>query len=411
VSPAAMALASHKRVRTIEGEFQHRKWLMKGKVSVLLDAAMCISFIALIYTLSGGEVQWENQSFKFTLKHFTDHLQILILTLIIKVIYDLNHGIFAYFSKSNVRIISYTSEKINRFHKFLHYFYITNKLNLLILIISFMISLGFLEIYFRYFPHTLPQALGNYIASGYNDYWLGIYKYHPEIKMFLMRPHYERQMYFNGYYWHHKTDAMGFRNPTDRLQAYVVLLGDSMVYGHGVEEPSTIRHYLEILLKQSVANLGIQGGSIHQEYQILKTYGISLKPKYVFVFFLVNDIHDLTVYLSASIMASATPGDSVRGYSTVAPEARSVRGRRCASAWPHVADAVIKAYLSDEEIYTFLNTSSDDHTTPYIHAKKVKEKFWGKLNSYTRDFYIVKAYKFLKNILKINSFLNLMLLP
>src|SRR5712691_9892447 len=44
-----------------------------------------------------------------------------------------------------------------------------------------------------------------------------------------------------------------------------------------------------------------------------------------------------------SIMASATPRASARGHSTATPEAGGVRGRRCPAAWPHVADAVIKA--------------------------------------------------------------------
>src|SRR5882672_10700317 len=42
-------------------------------------------------------------------------------------------------------------------------------------------------------------------------------------------------------------------------------------------------------------------------------------------------------------MASATPRASVRDHSTATPEARGVRGLRCPAAWPHVADAVIKA--------------------------------------------------------------------
>jgi len=45
----------------------------------------------------------------------------------------------------------------------------------------------------------------------------------------------------------------------------------------------------------------------------------------------------------ASIMASATPGASGRGQSTSAPKDKGVRGLRCPSAWPHVADAVIEA--------------------------------------------------------------------
>jgi hypothetical protein len=44
--------------------------------------------------------------------------------------------------------------------------------------------------------------------------------------------------------------------------------------------------------------------------------------------------------MPASSMASATPGASVRGHSTLAPEDRGVRGLRRHAEWPHEADAV-----------------------------------------------------------------------
>lgn len=109
-------------------------------------------------------------------------------------------------------------------------------------------------------------------------------------------------MYFNGYRWHHQTDWTGFRNPIDRSQADIVLLGDSMIYGHGVEEVDTVRHQLEEIIKRAVNNLGIQGGSAYQEYQILKKFATELEPRFVFLFFLSNDIHDLTVYLTDNQM-------------------------------------------------------------------------------------------------------------
>jgi hypothetical protein len=66
-----------------------------------------------------------------------------------------------------------------------------------------------------------------------------------------------------------------------------------MIYGHGLEETSTIRHYLEAKLQRPVVNLGMQGSSIHQEYQILKRFGRQFQPEVVFLFFLYNDIEDL----------------------------------------------------------------------------------------------------------------------
>jgi len=50
--------------------------------------------------------------------------------------------------------------------------------------------------------------------------------------------------------------------------------------------------------------------------------------------------------MQTSGMASATPGASVRDQSPAAPEDRGVRGLRCPSERPHVADAVIAACTS-----------------------------------------------------------------
>jgi lysophospholipase L1-like esterase len=156
-----------------------------------------------------------------------------------------------------------------------------------------------LELFLRAFHHhVLPQVLSNEIASGYHTGWNGIYAYDPEANCDLPKPGYARRMYYNGYWWEHRSDSGGFRNPTDRSQVDVVLLGDSMVYGHGLEEPDTIRHQLEVILGLPVANLGMQGASSHQEYQIAKRYVAQLRPRYVFLFFLFNDIADLTGYLT-----------------------------------------------------------------------------------------------------------------
>jgi lysophospholipase L1-like esterase len=143
-----------------------------------------------------------------------------------------------------------------------------------------------------------PQSLSNEIATGYHSGFTGIYKYNSEMYMNMMKPNFEREMYFNGYHWLHKTDWEGFRNPINRDQADVLLLGDSMIYGHGVDELHTVRHQLEKITSLSVNSLGMQGASAHQEYQIMKKFALKLEPKFVFLFFLQNDIQDLTVYLS-----------------------------------------------------------------------------------------------------------------
>jgi len=45
-------------------------------------------------------------------------------------------------------------------------------------------------------------------------------------------------MYYNRYVWTHEADALGFRNRGPIVPADVLLLGDSFIYGHGVEYES-----------------------------------------------------------------------------------------------------------------------------------------------------------------------------
>jgi hypothetical protein len=210
--------------------------------------------------------------------------------------------------------------------------------------LGFALAFGAVEWGLRRFVDDLPGGLSDYVASGYNTYPSGIYRFDPTMKMSFMRPHYEREMYWNGYRWHHRTDALGFRNPADRAAADVVLLGDSMVYGHGVEETSTIRHHLEEKLRRPVANLGIQGAGIHEEYQVFKRFGVALRPRYAFLFFLVNDIYDTT------------------------------------------------CTLTDRDMERFLATAVDDHDTPYFDAGPAPKIRW---RDYLREFYVVKAIDFL----------------
>jgi lysophospholipase L1-like esterase len=178
------------------------------------------------------------------------------------------------------------------------------------------LSFGALEVFLRLFHHqVLPQAISNEVASAYHSGWGGLYDFDPAIDSDFFKPHDVRSVYYNGYRWDHRGDQNGFRNPSDRTHVDVVLVGDSMVYGHGLAEADTIRHRLEDELGRPVANLGLQGASTHQEYQIVKHYAVALEPRYVFVCFLYNDISDLTGYLT---------DDEMRRFVQAPPEQRDV---------------------------------------------------------------------------------------
>ena len=324
-----------------------RHWL-----ALVADAAFLVACLFLLYTALGGEVRWRTALFRITLTETNRPTQICVLLLLIKAVFGLDRGLFASLATTRVPIVGPLAAVLHALDRRLRAVFLAYRLPLLVSATSLFVSLGFLELYLRHFPHTLPRALANHLTTPYHTGPSGIYRWAPEIRTTLMHPNHERTIYFNGYWWRHKTDSRGFRNPVEPLTASVVLLGDSIVYGHGVEEVSTIRHHLESFLGQPVANLGIQGSSIHNEYQVLKTFGLGLRPRYVFLFFLANDIDDL--------------------------------GR-----------------LGEAALAAFLDTAVSDHATPFFDVRPPKPRWWGArayraIETRLGDLSVVKAFDFLR---------------
>jgi hypothetical protein len=211
------------------------------------------------------------------------------------------------------------------------------------LLVTVSIAIALVEASLRFGLKYLPLPLADALGTGYVDFGNGIYRFNPELNMLRMRPHYRRHMFFSGYFWDHHTDWMGFRNANDREHDDIVLIGDSMIYGHGLEQSSTVSSQLEKLVGRPVANLGIQGGAMDWEYEILRHDAVRLSPQFVFICFLNNDLTDL--------------------------------GR-----------------LSDNELKRFIGLPIDDHTTRYFD-------FRGNWHSRSSDFdwrdlYIARGYLF-----------------
>jgi hypothetical protein len=326
-------------------DFLVKRTQLRSMLSMILDAMLLASFSCLVYVLLGGELRWKTPLFRVTLANFKAPLVAVALTIIIKGVLGLKRGILAFISYKLCVFLSTLSLDFYRFWIKIWQTFINNIFNISCALISLICCLVIIESYLRYFPHTLPHVLGNHLASGYHTGISGIYQDNSRMKVHLMRPNYKKLMYFNGYYWHHETDSMGFRNPINRSSAEIILLGDSMIYGHGVEETSTVRHYLESILQMSVVNLGIQGISIHEEYQVLKTFGVNLHPRFVFLFFLVNDIRGLA------------------------------------------------ETLNDEEMKKFLSLPIDDHESPYFEIPENTDWPDG-LPAYLKEIYVIKSIDF-----------------
>ena len=267
-------------------------------LAIACDVAGTLSLVALLFLAAGGSVKGELIGLRVSLTHGERPLRVFLATVLLVVLFDLTDGLYGALARRRIPVLSPLGAAVHRLERSLRHGYLRSRTNVAVSLLAIALTLGAVELGLRLFTALLPHRVGNYLAFAYDDRPHGIFRFDPEMNMLLMRPHYEREMYFNGYRWHHKTDWMGFRNPVDRTAADVVLLGDSMIYGHGVEETSTVRHHLEQALGRPVANLGMQGAGIHQEYQVLKRFGVPLAPRYVFLFFLVNDIFDLTTALT-----------------------------------------------------------------------------------------------------------------
>ncbi len=114
-----------------------------------------------------------------------------------------------------------------------------------------------------------------------------------QLKVRIHRPDFEADCYFQGYSWRHRSDGFGWRNPETWAAADVVVLGDSIVYGHGVEEEQTATHFLRGLLGRTVVNMGITGGSPVHYLAHLRNFALPLGPRAIVVLSFGNDLADI----------------------------------------------------------------------------------------------------------------------
>ncbi len=185
------------------------------------------------------------------------------------------------------------------------HFLLPKKLKYLYLsIMSLGLFFFLVELILTAFPLLLGQDFANMVWSQYHDYDDGIYYFDPELKINFMKKNYETTCYFNGYQWKHQTDNRGFRNQENHQQADIALMGDSFVYGHGLEEEETIGHFLEKKSNLSTVNLGFQGSSVFEGCYVLNRFTFLYKPKIICYFFCSNDLRDLERALSPKEMTA-----------------------------------------------------------------------------------------------------------
>jgi hypothetical protein len=141
-------------------------------------------------------------------------------------------------------------------------------------------------------PGLLSGRVANFAYTGYHPYRGGIYSIDPHVGQ-LMRPAVRRWMYWNGHWWRHESNGRGWRGPElDRADA--VFLGDSMIYGHGVNEEGTVSAQFARRTGATAANLGQQGTCAVQQLILLRRRGRPLRPRVVFLCAHPTDVEDVT---------------------------------------------------------------------------------------------------------------------
>jgi len=220
---------------------------------------------------------------------------ILVLLIAIKWVAGLDRGILFYLSATEIPVLSKCSFAV---HQWFFSWRNRNVPEVVLLTGTTLVCLVAAEWGLRTFTEWLPIEWGNSLGSPYHSSGTGIYRWDPEWNMSRPRPHYERSAVMYGYRWLHRSDHWGYRNPEDWNTAQVILMGDSFIYGHGVDEKDTVRARLASLIPgQVVSNLGLQGAAIDHEYEIFKHDALRLKPEHVILFFFANDLTDLVVRL------------------------------------------------------------------------------------------------------------------
>lgn len=265
---------------------------MKRILSISFDILIIICLCGALHTA----FILKDRYTEFHLGRLDTLCLLIVLGLLLKWVFCLDRGFFSLPQLNAIPAV----RNVRRL-----FFYLPHKYRpeIRLTFFSTFLSLLAVEAGLRFMIVDLPIEWGNYLSSPYRGEGSGIYRWDAERNMYRLRPNYSRNAVMYGYSWRHNSDKRGYRNPENWDRADIVLLGDSFIYGHGVDEPSTVRAKLARLLPgKTIANLGQQGASIDYEYQILLNDGLQLSPRHVVLFFFENDLNDLIIRVTEEDM-------------------------------------------------------------------------------------------------------------
>jgi len=141
--------------------------------------------------------------------------------------------------------------------------------------------------------HLIPDLLPIEVRQALNSKG----RAHPEIGN-LPEPNSSGVIITRDFESHYKVDQNGFRNAggwPDETE--IVVVGDSLVFGYGVDADSAWPQLLSGYTGMDVLNLGLIGASPQQYRKIYETFARPLKPAVIVVgFFARNDFWDAEKY-------------------------------------------------------------------------------------------------------------------
>ena len=161
------------------------------------------------------------------------------------------------------------------------------------MLFSIVLALLLAEGTIRLFPNLLNDKLRHAAFSKYDTLPGGIFRFEGLSRTRFMRADHRTRAYSHGYFWTHETDARGYRNPAGIDDRRILLLGDSLVYGHGVEADETVAHFLRTEHSVAAYDMSAQGQCIYEHYLALRLLLDELRPETALLFVYVNDIDDL----------------------------------------------------------------------------------------------------------------------
>ena len=155
--------------------------------------------------------------------------------------------------------------------------------------LSAVVGILLMEAVLQLFPSLLPVELHLVVQDRGRE--------HPVIGN-LPAPNSDGVIWTRDFKVPHTVDAQGFRNDNPwPEQADIVVIGDSLVFGYGVERNAAWPQLMEERLGRDVLNMGLIGAGPEQYARIYETFARPLKPRVVVIgFFASNEFWDTEMF-------------------------------------------------------------------------------------------------------------------